>query len=101
MVDSEDGHSKRKFIILDSREDNVAVALVDLSGGSDLEFDGSVFHLEENIPFRMKFCIRKIMKGESVIKDGLPIGYALEDIVPGHLVHVHNLASERSREWKQ
>ncbi|OWP56681.1 MAG: hypothetical protein B2I17_04585 [Thermoplasmatales archaeon B_DKE] len=101
MTEKEDGRSERKFIILDEEKDNVAVALVDLPSGSDIEFDETKIHLKEDVPFRMKISIKYIKKGESVIKDGLRIGYALENIDPGCVVHVHNLASERSREWKQ
>ncbi|MEM0159611.1 MAG: UxaA family hydrolase [Candidatus Micrarchaeaceae archaeon] len=86
---------------MDNEKDNVAVALVDLPSGLKIKFDETVIILKEHVPFRMKFSIRRIKKGESVIKDGLPIGFALEDIAPGSIVHIHNLASERSREWKQ
>lgn len=96
----ESEYLERKFIILD-RRDNVAVALVDLPSGEELEFERTKLHLKEEIPFRLKFSIRPIKKGDFVIKDGLPIGYAIEDIDTGRVVHVHNVASARSKEWKQ
>ena len=96
----ENKYSERKFIVLDEK-DNVAVALADLPSGTVLEIGRTKLYLKEEIPFRLKFSIRPIKKGDPVIKDGLPIGYATEDIDAGQVVHVHNVVSTRSREWKQ
>jgi altronate dehydratase small subunit len=49
------------------------------------------------IPFGFKVALRSIKKGEPVIKYGSIIGRATEDIQPGDLVHVHNLAGCRGR----
>jgi altronate hydrolase len=38
--------------------------------------------------------LRDIAQGESILKYGLPIGSALEDIPAGAWVHVHNCRSE-------
>lgn len=100
MVDDENKQMERKFMVL-NKEDNVAVALMDLPAGMGIEIDTKKFILSESVPFRLKFSIKEIKKGTSVIKDGIPIGYALNDIELGRVVHVHNVASERSKEWKQ
>ena len=56
--------------------DNVGVALQDLASG---------------IPRGHKFALKPIRKGEPVIKYGMPIGHALEDIPEGAHVHTHNM----------
>jgi altronate hydrolase len=48
--------------------------------------------LEGNKPGH-KFAIKTIKKGENVIKYGMPIGYARQDIAVGDWVHTHNAAS--------
>jgi len=53
--------------------------------------------VKEIIPFGHKFAIKKINKGEGVIKYGERIGKAVEDIEKGFHVHVHNVESERGR----
>ena len=53
--------------------------------------------VKEMIPFGHKFAIKKINKGEGVIKYGERIGKAVEDIEKGFRVHVHNVESERGR----
>ena len=42
-------------------------------------------------------AVAHIKKGELCYKYGEVIGEALEDLVPGDYVHVHNLASTRGR----
>jgi altronate dehydratase small subunit len=53
--------------------------------------------LKDNVPFAHKFAIRRIAKGEQVIKYGYSIGTATEDIEPGQHVHIHNTESNRGR----
>lgn len=43
-----------------------------------------------NIPFGHKVALREIRSGEPIIKYGVPIGVATNDISPGMHVHVHN-----------
>lgn len=53
--------------------------------------------IKENIHFGHKFAIKKINRGEEIIKYGERIGKAVEDIEKGFHVHVHNVESERGR----
>jgi altronate dehydratase small subunit len=53
--------------------------------------------LRENVPFAHKFAIRRISKGDQVIKYGYSIGTATVDIEPGQHVHIHNTESNRGR----
>ena len=88
--------AQKSTLVLNSL-DNVASALVDLTRGSSVGVavpgGGTVdIALEQDIPLAHKFALRSIAKGESVIKLGMPIGQATQDIAPGMHVHTHNLA---------
>jgi len=83
-------------------QDNLATVLDDLVAGDRvqvMEKDGEVFVIEvlEAIPFGHKFALVDIPEGKDVIKYGESIGVATDDIVKGHYIHTHNLASQRGR----
>lgn len=88
-------------IVIDPRDD-VAVAVVDLAAGENCSVrvgeESCVVELKEKIPFGHKFALRRIPKGENVLKYGEPIGRATADIEPGAWVHSHNLVSARAKE---
>lgn len=50
-----------------------------------------------DVPFGHKIAVRRIGKGEQIIKYGEEIGVATKDIAKGEYVHVHNLDSMRGR----
>ena len=79
--------------------DNVAIALEDIQAGKRYQIKGKYLEIIDNIPFGFKVSLEDIKKGANIIKDGFPIGVAVEDIPSGSLVHVHNLKSNRSKEW--
>ena len=85
--------------ILSHVKDNVATALTDLKKGEQVNAsldDRSVdVVLREDISFAHKYALRDVTKGEDVIKYGMPIGKALNDIRTGQWVHVHNCRSQR------
>ena len=89
----------RQKAILLHEEDDVATALTALSRGEALTVAGAGRRvdvvLEDDVPFAHKFALRPLAQGAEVLKYGLPIGRALEDIRPGQWVHVHNCRSER------
>lgn len=72
-----------------SEDDDVAVALVPLAPGT--EVDGT--RTLGGIPAGHKIALRSIGKGEVVKKYGHPIGVATSEISAGAHVHVHNLKS--------
>jgi hypothetical protein len=89
---------RRKTILLHA-DDNVATALTPLERGEtvnatldDISVDVT---LEDDIEFGHKYALRDIAQGEEVLKYGMPIGKALEDIGAGQFVHVHNCRSDR------
>jgi hypothetical protein len=53
--------------------------------------------LREDIPANHKFATVNLQAGAPIIKYGLHIGRASQDIVQGECVHVHNLESNRGR----
>ncbi|NDL68872.1 UxaA family hydrolase, partial [Anaerotalea alkaliphila] len=72
-------------------KDNVAIALEPLEPGDRIEIDGTELTAAEPIPQAHKMAVAAIAAGEAVVKYGMPIGNATEDIAPGQHVHVHNL----------
>lgn len=89
---------KNVAILLDPT-DNVATALQDLSAGETVtvKLDKVTYAvvLREDVAFGHKYALRDIAKGEALLKYGLPIGKALEEIRAGSWVHVHNCRSDR------
>jgi len=76
-----------KSTIIINPADNVAVALTDLKKGA--VYEGVT--LVEDVKKGHKFALRPIKNGENVIKYGVPIAHATEDIAPGRWVHTHNV----------
>ncbi len=78
--------------------DHVATALKELKAGDTVvvrlgETTYSVI-LREDIAFGHKYALRDIAEGEELLKYGLPIGRALQEIRAGEWVHVHNCRSD-------
>lgn len=88
-------------IILMHPDDNVATAIRDIGVGEvvDVRVGEEVKHVkaQQAIPFGHKLAIRRIEKGENVIKYGEVIGKATKTIEEGEHVHVHNVESTRGR----
>lgn len=88
----------QKAILLHSKDD-VATALTALTKGEVVtvsEGDRCVeVTLQDEIPFGHKYALRDIKEGDEVLKYGLSIGRALEDVKAGSWVHVHNCRSDR------
>ena len=74
--------------------DNVAIARVPLSAGTELKVDGQMLTVREPIPGGHKIALTLIQQGAVVRRYGQVIGRARQTIQPGHHVHTHNLAFE-------
>lgn len=74
-----------------NKNDNVGIALEDLTQGEKIEIDGYCVTIKENIARGHKVALRNINEGEYIIKYGYPIGHATKFINAGEHVHVHNL----------
>ncbi len=93
---------KNKILIIE-RDDNVAIALSELTSGSILYLDNkenSKLVVKSPIPVGHKIAIFDIKKGCNVIKYGEVIGAATKDIEKGELVDSENLESIRGK-WKK
>ena len=89
-----------KAIQIDDR-DNVATATGDVKKGEQVEIlspDGKVIlkaRPVDDIAFGHKLSLRRIKKGEEIIKYGEVIGVASKVIPAGEWVHTHNVDSAR------
>ncbi|MDD6142800.1 MAG: altronate dehydratase family protein [bacterium] len=81
-----------------SAGDSVAVALVALNAGTEVDVEGQKVVLATDVPAGHKFALKDIAQGEAIIKYGYPIGQAKCDIAVGSHVHVHNLKTLLSSE---
>lgn len=83
-----------------SLEDDVAVALLPLEAGEDVDVGGQIVHLLDTVGRGHKFAVAPIAAGAPVRRYRAPIGLATRDIAVGEHVHVHNvktaLAGERA-----
>jgi altronate hydrolase len=70
--------------------DNVVVALMDLSAGQSVSVQGEIIKLKEDVNRGHKLAIKEISKGENVVKYGYPIGHAIKAISVGEHVHTQN-----------
>lgn len=70
--------------------DNVIVAVRSMDKGDVAQYNGGQIACLQPIPAYHKIALKRIAKGERIIKYGHPIGIAAEDILPGDRVHVHN-----------
>ena len=81
--------------------DNVGVAVVDITAGSDCTgrnlTNNQSLHAKakENILLGHKLALKDFAVGDSVTKYGCVIGNVVQPIKAGQLVHVHNLKTKR------
>lgn len=88
--------------VIDEDKDNVATILShDVKKGTiiSVKVHNHILKIEAkaDIPYGHKIAIKPIKKGETVLKYGLSIGRAIEDIEVGEHVHIHNIESMRGR----
>ena len=91
----------KKVYVIDER-DNVATVVVEpLQAGDEVVTNGQISDTKvtvaKDIPYGHKIAIKDIAKGATVLKYGLSIGTALENIKAGDHVHAHNVESNRGR----
>ena len=80
-----------KDFIKINENDNVIVAIKELAEGEKVTVDGKEYTAAETIPAGHKMAICDIPQGGDVIKYGVRIGNAKENIKAGQWVHVHNI----------
>lgn len=85
----------KQFIQIQA-QDNVAVALQNLSAGTVIHLADKEIILKQDIPRGHKFAVKDIAAQENIIKYGYPIGHATCDIASGDYVHTHNVKTNLS-----
>ena len=81
--------------LLLSEEDNVVTLLSPAERGDEVRIlsGGGTLAAADSIPLYHKMALRFISRGETVLKYGVAIGRARQDIPAGAWVHLHNLES--------
>ncbi|MDO5519558.1 MAG: altronate dehydratase family protein [bacterium] len=74
-----------------NENDNVAVALQDITKGESFSFGDVNVTVAEDIPRGHKFALRNLEAKTPVIKYGFSIGNTTENVEAGHWIHTHNL----------
>ncbi len=88
----------RAQVVHINTEDNVAVAIAPIAKGDEIKVDDIEFTAVQDIPQGHKIAVKSITKGEQVIKYGVSIGHATEDILIGQWVHTHDMETNLSGE---
>ncbi|MDQ0337956.1 altronate dehydratase small subunit [Caldalkalibacillus uzonensis] len=91
---------KKVYVI--KPEDNTGTVISDnVRAGQSIEVRigdrTELIKIQSDIPYGHKIAVRDIKKGEQILKYGLSIGTATEDIQQGAHVHIHNMESNRGR----
>lgn len=89
-------------------QDNVLVALSNLSKGDKVVFDGEEFVLQENITAKHKFVTKDLQPGDPVFMYGVLVGKAQVEILKGGLISTANVkhaandftVGERKTNWQ-
>jgi len=77
--------------------DNVAIALDEIPAGASVAVLGGgkeqQVQAQNAVPFAHKIALRRIAKGEAVLKYGVLVAKATAEIGVGEWVHTHNAGS--------
>ncbi|WP_028974673.1 UxaA family hydrolase [Spirochaeta cellobiosiphila] len=76
--------------------DNVAVALQDLTAGTEISIGDQSFALKTDVPMGHKFALVDIEDGGQIIKYGTSIGSTKTEVPQGTHLHTHNVKTNLS-----
>lgn len=71
-------------------KDNVLVALQDLSKGEQIEFNGSVYTLQEDVPAKHKFFMQEMHEGDEIYMYGVLVGKTQYTVPQGGIMNTDN-----------
>ena len=77
-------------------KDNIAVARVTLSSGTQLRVDGISVVVVDPVPAGHKVALQRIQLGDVIYRYGQRIGRAKQTIEPGRHVHTHNVSFQET-----
>ncbi|MGJ8678838.1 UxaA family hydrolase [Paraglaciecola sp.] len=83
-----------KHFVLLNKEDNVFVCCKELLTGSSITLEGASVTMSTDITVGHKIARKQIAKGDKILKYGVSIGSATQDITFGEHVHLHNIKSD-------
>jgi altronate hydrolase len=72
-------------------DDNVLVALQDLTAGSQIKCNGHSFSLQQHISAKHKFSLEPLSPGDNIYMYGVLVGKADQSIPQGGAITVHNI----------
>lgn len=100
----------KKKVLKVHEDDNVVVALTNLSKGETVSLNGETFTLQEDITAKHKFVATDLNAGDSIIMYGVLVGKAQSPIKKGGLISTGNvkhaandfeISAQRNTNWKQ
>jgi hypothetical protein len=77
-----------------NQHDNVYIVRNSISAGEAISVNGHICRFDKQLDIGHKIASAPIKQGEQVIKYGVSIGSASQDIQTGEHVHLHNLKSD-------
>ena len=80
-----------KIALLMDQMDNVATVTQTVDDGEAVFVGGRKIVVRRQIPEGHKIALAPLPKGASIIKYGKPIGVLSESVLPGELIHCHNV----------
>lgn len=91
------------------QDDNVVVALTNLSKDETITWNGDQFQMLENIPAKHKFVTKNLATGDPIFMYGVLVGKAQFPIQKGQLISTKNVkhassdfvVGERDTDWKR
>lgn len=81
----------KRLVVKMHPSDNALVALIDLSKGESVIFEGQTYILQDNIKAKHKFYTSDLSKGDEVIMYGVLVGKVQCDVAKGSLMTTENL----------
>lgn len=84
----------KRGLLIDER-DNVGIVIDRVVPGDKIEIGGKVITALDTIELPHKIALVDLKPGDHVIKYGVVMGYATQNIKAGQHVHVHNVDSEK------
>ncbi|OQP64343.1 altronate hydrolase [Niastella vici] len=100
----------KKKVLKVHEDDNVVVALTNLSKNETVSLNGQDFTLQEDVAAKHKFAATELQTGDSIIMYGVLVGKAQSLIKKGGLISTANvkhaandfeISEKRNTEWKK
>jgi altronate hydrolase len=87
----------QKKLIKVNPSDNVAVALVNLTAGEVINFEGEDITIESDVKMKHKIAMHTFEVGQSIIMYGVLVGKASAPIAKGGLLSTANVKHESAK----